>query len=61
MAETLTGSQSIANRMQETAEVKLRRAKRIDGLETAPRDRHRVSSRSNWLAGRNQPYNRWSR
>jgi hypothetical protein len=62
LAEPLTGSESIARRLMDGAADALARAKRVDGLETAPRDRQQVSRRSRWLAGyQGVPYSVYSR
>lgn len=57
LAEPITGQRGLAQAMDERAEITLRRARRLDGLESqtaAPRDAVRGQSR--WLRNAARPY-----
>lgn len=56
LAEALTGAQGIDAKLTEKAAEALRRAKRIDGLETQNGRRAPVTTNSRWLAGMRGPY-----
>jgi hypothetical protein len=55
MAEGVTQSQSIKDRLLERAERQRGRAKRMDGLESGSRRREQTQARSTWLSGRRLP------
>lgn len=54
MAEGVTQSQSIKDRLLDRAERQLSKAKRLDGLETGNRRRGGVIGRSDWLSARHR-------
>lgn len=60
LAEAVTQSESIKDRVLERAEAALRKAKRMDGLETGQRRRSAVVGRSDILRGRSRAYG-WRR
>lgn len=61
LAETVTQSEGIKDRLRERAAEALRRAKRVDGLETGYTERRQATARSDWLSGMFSPYNRFLR
>jgi hypothetical protein len=52
MAEGITQSESIKDRLAERGEMALRRAKRLDGLQTGATRRAHVTASSGWLGAR---------
>lgn len=56
LAEALTGSQGIDSKLTEKADAALRRAKRVDGLETQNGRRGAITRNSRWLGGMAQPF-----
>lgn len=56
MAEGVTQSEGIKDRLAERAEMTLRKAKRADGLESGDRRRGQVQARSDWLTARQYGY-----
>ncbi|QNQ09249.1 hypothetical protein [Sphingomonas alpina] len=54
MAEGVTQSEGIKDRLAQRAEDQIAKAKRIDGLETGRTRRGRVSVQSSWLQSRNR-------
>lgn len=56
MAETVTQAEGTKDRLLDRAEAALRKAKRVDGLETGPHRRNRKSFTGGWLDRRNRAY-----
>ncbi len=56
MAEGVTQSEGIKDRLLDRAERAIGKAKRVDGLETGAQRRGRVAFSGGWLDRRNRPY-----
>ena len=61
MAEAITQSESIKDKMETKAEKALIKAKRINGLETGYTHRAQATVRSDWLSARTRPYYNYGR
>lgn len=58
MAEDMTGSSGLSDKKAEEAQMWLKRAKRIDGLESQRGNRGAVTARSRWLGGMRTQFDR---
>lgn len=60
LAEALTSSESVASRMRDEASDHMRRARRVDGLESQDSRQRNIRVRSNFLQA-TRPNRRWQR
>lgn len=57
IAEDLTGSSGLSDKQSQKAEYWIKRAKRVDGLESQRGNRGPVTSRSRWVQSMHRPFN----